>query len=354
MRIRTLIVLGLAVLLVFAMSSTAMARNIQTYSGNSQGYISPPTDGSKPDYETYKQYLMPDSPHGDYSTSTNKCKVCHAVHGAGDGWTDDGFGYSAPRGSAADTEVLLRSTRQGACTYCHIGGTYSSLQPYGSLKTNYTTDTPFNHSASHRGAFDGCVSCHTVHGAEELILGGEYASSILLKQPQPDRENWPAATDLDEFCGACHDGTMPGETNNNPDLTSCYGSCHLNANHSENTLPGFGHEWTRYTFKHSGDNNASHTMRAPDPERNVAYSSSATCQSCHLGGQAKTAGNSFPHLTPGKQFLMDSYGYVEAGTGFGLAGGGLAAGSQAGLDQVCVQCHQDEVGGKEIGVGKTF
>jgi hypothetical protein len=44
------------------------------------------------------------SPHGGYDTSTNKCKVCYAVH------------------RAEGTYYLLRATSQDdACDYCHIG-----------------------------------------------------------------------------------------------------------------------------------------------------------------------------------------------------------------------------------------
>ena len=48
-------------------------------------------------------------PHGGYDTSTNKCKVCHAVH------------------RAEGTYYLLRaSSSDDACSYCHIGGSAHS------------------------------------------------------------------------------------------------------------------------------------------------------------------------------------------------------------------------------------
>jgi hypothetical protein len=49
------------------------------------------------------------NPHGGYDTSTNKCKVCHAVH------------------RAEGTYYLLRASSQDdACDYCHIGGSAHS------------------------------------------------------------------------------------------------------------------------------------------------------------------------------------------------------------------------------------
>jgi hypothetical protein len=65
------------------------------------------------------------SPHGGYASSTNKCKVCHAVHRA------EGAYY------------LLRADSEGdACDYCHIGGGAHSdkivydLNPAGTDTTN--------------------------------------------------------------------------------------------------------------------------------------------------------------------------------------------------------------------------
>ena len=65
------------------------------------------------------------NPHGGYSASSNKCKVCHAVHRA------DGAYY------------LLRGDSQSdSCDYCHIGGSAHSdlivydLNPAGTATTN--------------------------------------------------------------------------------------------------------------------------------------------------------------------------------------------------------------------------
>lgn len=55
-----------------------------------------------------------DNPHGNYDTSTNKCKVCHAVHRA------EGAYY-----------LLRADSQDDACDYCHIGGSaHSSLEVY--------------------------------------------------------------------------------------------------------------------------------------------------------------------------------------------------------------------------------
>ncbi len=62
------------------------------------------------------------NPHGGYDTSTNKCKVCHAVHRA------EGAYY-----------LLRADSQDDACDYCHIGGSaHSSLVVYDDGK--YTTN----------------------------------------------------------------------------------------------------------------------------------------------------------------------------------------------------------------------
>lgn len=63
-------------------------------------------------------------PHGGYNTTTNKCKVCHAVHRA------DGAYY-----------LLRADSQDDACSYCHIGSAHSSrvvydLNPDGIYTTN--------------------------------------------------------------------------------------------------------------------------------------------------------------------------------------------------------------------------
>ncbi len=65
------------------------------------------------------------NPHGGYDTTTNKCKVCHAVHRA------EGAYY-----------LLRADSQDDACSYCHIGGSAHStkvvydLNPAGIDTTN--------------------------------------------------------------------------------------------------------------------------------------------------------------------------------------------------------------------------
>ncbi len=63
-----------------------------------------------------------DNPHGGYDTTTNKCKVCHAVHRA------EGAYY-----------LLRADSQDDACDYCHIGGSAHSsrvVYDYGKYTEN--------------------------------------------------------------------------------------------------------------------------------------------------------------------------------------------------------------------------
>lgn len=283
-------------------------------------------------------YATPtENPHGNYSSTTNKCKVCHAVHEAQspylllrvpDGWTGE---------------------IDGACLYCHITSTISTKHPYGNSLDNYTTDVRWNHSnvgyaAIQNNYYDvyqslgsvttiraSCLSCHQVHGATELVWS---VTSILKKDPSGLGR--PAATDEDTFCTNCHN------TGHGPN-TSYNGVSHIQK-------MGGG------TYGGSG------TYRGV-----VAWSDSTLCRSCHQKGTGpktwpESEMKSFPHFygtgvgstdTGNWQFLAgqagaDYVGYnATSNTGTPVMGGPCAA----RLDSVCLNCHYNSGVG---GVGYTF
>lgn len=196
------------------------------------------------------------SPHAGYSTTTGKCKVCHAVHGAG----------TSTNGVMAPTEKLLRSTAANSCTYCHLGtgafatDPYAYVGPRGSWASEsnyYSNDSSppsgvvkwtlpaggagvqdssagrSGHNATHghdnpQGvtadlkSYKGCASCHAVHGANTM-MDGALKPSILKNDPAKGttaavNSGWgvggsgygsiyaPTTTQA-QFCEDCHDGT---------------------------------------------------------------------------------------------------------------------------------------------------
>lgn len=294
---KKLLVLGLSLVFVLAFAATAYAVPGITSDGIKQGGYLDPTAGA--------------NPHGQYSTTTNKCKTCHAVHGATSGG-----------------EALLRSTRANACVYCHVSATFAIKHPYGTDPTAYTTDYENNHAATHftlsEPAYNGCTSCHSVHGANTFSSAADGVTYGMILKDNPggtitsggQGSLAAAVTDLDSFCRDCHDGTANGTTGATCDGSTC-------------------HSTQMQVSKFATRDNVSHiqtTTLTNASGTQVAWSTTANCRSCHKGAATYADANSFPHLTSGADFLMDGHT------------------STSPLDRVCLDCHQS--GGS--GVGLTF
>ncbi len=307
---KKLVIIAVAVVFVFAFVSTALAAGGITPVDNTTAPLTGLPDASG-DYNQggYMQPTAGQNPHGGYTTNTNKCKVCHAVHGA------------AP----SPGQALLRSSRADACVFCHVSGSFSIAQPYGTDPLNYTTEYENNHASGHQSTtYNGCVSCHSVHGAN--TIGGGLAAYILKVNPggaltaNPDGALTGSAATLDDFCRDCHDGT----TRATSAWTPCGDSCH--ATQMEVSNPD-----TRNFVSHIMT-----TTLTGSTGVTVSQTASTTCRSCHKGGSnngVASNGNDFPHFTSGADFLMDSHT------------------STSPLDRVCVDCHQWAV---NQGVGSTF
>lgn len=210
---KTGLVLALAVVLVFAFSATAMADHSPQFYFKFQ---------SNPGTSTAVQAIFTDatvkaavanriqngvSPHAGYSATTAKCSVCHSVHRAPSGVADvNGLVMASPTkaipeggteaidwhatassrydteawfGSNAGTQVLLRSTISGSCTYCHssnmFGGYVAGTTEFNALWGSGTS-TSWNSFYSHTTS---CSSCHSVHGAGTMKANGNVGYAIL-------------------------------------------------------------------------------------------------------------------------------------------------------------------------------
>ncbi|MHB9115365.1 MAG: hypothetical protein ACYC6T_12370 [Thermoleophilia bacterium] len=285
------------------------------------------------------------SPHGGYSTTSNKCKVCHAVHGA-----------------SATGEKLMRTTNvyyidpadwtnqdpwedntSTSCVFCHVGGPYAITQVYGANPELYwmeSTQLDYigNHASSHAMGmgtrqYQGCPSCHSVHGANTWdpdTSDADPATSILRNDPGPSLP--VPVTNMDEYCRDCHD--MSGQNGAIAAPSACGNGCHrawlyTGTEHvravglvTESPLrDGQSHIMTTTLTNAAGDARA--LAGTPD------------CRSCHMGGNG-TYSNSFPHLTSGSDFLQDDYVLTTH------------------LDKVCLSCHDDGVADGTFGVGDSY
>lgn len=245
-------------------------------------------------------------PHGGYSISSNKCKICHAIHGTPENslhllpkavtnvdWGGCEQCHSEASSFAAPTVYSMPSVRgehriDGSALVIPdsdknlpvIGYTpgleahEESLQKYApkiSYKADGTASQPLR-----------CLHCHSPHGNN--VMGG---SKIL--RWDPARDGGMAQT-LSQFCGDCH--------NRNYVLSS---------------------------------NGRSHPLKAPG-RKNIAYSPATACVACHRAARSIDGGQ-FPHQSVGTSLLKAQY-------------------NGKNITTVCLDCHRSSDGKK--GVGITF
>ena len=301
---RAALVAVIALTFLFAMSAVAFA-DVAINTGNFEAWTTAPGV---------------DTPHVGYSTTSVKCAVCHSVH-------------NADASDETTQNILLRTTKEDACTYCHIGGSIvdSSKQPYGSNAANYTTDDNSNHSSDPGDlvivSYGGCTSCHSVHGANTYT--DDDVASAILRTGTVDADAVTAGYDvsgdkaeiLTAFCSQCHpyyteEYDVDDDDEGNHIMVDTVANPYANPDASTLT---------------SG----------------VAAVADATCQSCHDATTDST--NNFPHYMPdNRRFLFASDYY---GTGSVVEGDV----SDPSADGACIKCHSWGSGGTATGgVGIDF
>jgi len=312
-------------LVALACAFTALGAGVALAGQGASGYIDP-TPGQ--------------TPHGGYTTSTNKCKVCHAVHGA-----------------SGSGEKLLRTTVTDACKYCHVDANFSIKRVYGDggYATNYMVDAPQGHS----NVLGGCGSCHQVHAAtSKTVRAAEnpLASVKILKKPGATSGQDKYDTDEARYGGT---NLWTAANAMNPTVTA------------SNDLVAVSY-WCTWCHKYWVDSydrdthvmtTATATYPSGEGMTRVAWADSSTCRSCHRGGYtnvrwtgsdweardwtgttvtasgiATVGANNWPHYTVGQRLLDDAI----TGTG------------AAESDKPCMQCHVDDPSAPSAGVGVTW
>jgi len=394
---RTMLTLIVALVLVGLLATPALAREggYWTYTAGSRDHIA--VSGDAADYPggvvpTGKVFLRSDAlpvgsslmapgdetPHGGYVDASAKCKVCHAVHGAGVN-TDN-------LADAPATERLLRSTAAEACSFCHITTQFAATV-YEGVLTNYDGgDTngsraagTSGHVARHRGTgYAGCASCHSVHGANAIagsaILKDDPAKGVTSATPvayQGGEEGYGSftqpVTNQRDFCQDCHNGvkryTSAGAVtmDNQQEFAEVFPSCGMSTGCHNNiandpatyATPGssgslFGALASNHRTQFGVDadaarNGRSHVMTTTLDSNGtkVAWSATAvaaegvdavdnSCTTCHTS-------SGFPHLGNNEN-LVEGFTDLEH------------------TDGVCASCHTDtgSLDTATEGVGKTY
>lgn len=254
-----------------------------------------------------------ESPHGNYTTTSRKCGVCHSVHSAD------------PTG-----ELLLRGSVDTACTYCHVTGGVSSLTVYNGVYANYAgTDFENAHNNSASYSTLKCTTCHQVHAAADKMTVNTSLTDKILAGSKLD-------SGYDPNAGA------PKTTDNKPlALSKWCTRCHFLGGRSY-FATGYAVGLTTHVMKTPTSDYSSEQL-ASTLATQVAYQSSEYCSSCHVSNYGDGSG-AWPHYTAGARFLVSADDSSMAGLAPVPTGG-------AKLDGVCLRCHRS---GDGRGVGVSW
>ena len=407
---KTLLVAALAVILLFAVAGSAFAVNQsnQTYLGAKNSPVMTPgappvyvsggegalVNGNKIGTNTYMDWTpallgnaqtdagLPNyagnSPHGNYTTTTVKCVVCHAVH------------YAAPGGATVGSnaqvaDTLLRNRADQACVYCQaVNGrpVYNGLGPAVVNGTNTSGDNNVGHYTG-----SNCSVCHTnVHGAGADTSVAALNGYLLNTFTTVGVNGSPAVTTnnmLEAIDALNSKAQTQGFTNALPQSTGAYAGVNSTTNREE-AVGIFCAECHNGAYA-TGSAGASTSVRSGATTQSftghriaaaatttwnstgaissgdrtigtVAWAEAANCKSCH---DATDDYNNpgFPHAW-GKSGVASSKMWLQMAANAGAAKtsvGQAASADTADLqlqDGVCLKCHVSSDGAS--GVGITF
>jgi hypothetical protein len=328
------------------------------------------------------------SPHGNFTTTTVKCVVCHAVH------------YAAPSGSpvAGNSQVadtLLRVRADQACVYCHAtaGQAVNGRPVYNGLGAALITPTSTsgdNNVGHTTGA--NCSTCHTnVHGAgadtSVASLNGYLLNAFTTTgvdgSPAVTTDNMLSAIDYvnGKAQAAGFGDALPADTsvyaNNNSSLyreqavgifcAECHNGAYATGQAGATTSIRSGATSVSFTGHRIAASatstwNQNGTVSSGDRTiGTVAWAEAANCKSCH--DATDNYGNAaFPHAwgaynintngaNSSKMWLTmaANAGAAKVSVGPGATADAAAVQLQ---DGVCLKCHVSSDG--SAGVGITF
>jgi len=371
-------------MLVFALGGTAFAVN---HSGQQRFGAGNPAEGSGAyiyqDWDTTLGTNATDgtSPHGNYTTTTVKCVVCHAVHYAAPGGAPVSSGLQA-----ADT--LLRMKATDACIYCHAtadvavngrpvyDGLGAAITAPGATGGNTTTghvvgqNCSYCHTTVHGGGADhtvasldgyllkemtatnvqgtGAVTTNMLEAITAIDHNAEnqgFAPGAALNGTIGDYATIASPTLREQavgiFCAECHNGAY---------ATAAAGAA---TNVYESGTAAFsGH---RIAAAATGDWNVDGDVSSSAfPGGPVAWAPATNCLSCH--DALDSLGNpAFPHSWGGTKMWLTAAAYAGAPSENLPLGGGANAyntGKPQLSDGVCLKCHV--ASGGTDGVGITY
>ena len=385
---KTVLIVALATMLVLAFAVPAMAIN-----RSGQDRLGAKNDAQGAGAMTYEDWdeangtnAGTNSPHGNYTTTTVKCVVCHAVHYAAPaapaGYVA-GNDYTVPSGNqAADT--LLRSKASDACIYCHAtaGIAVNGKPVYDGLGQALTgVGATGGYTTTGHAIGENCSVCHSsVHGAGADDSVASLKGYLLRALPATNVQGTgadtgnmiEAITAIDHvaenqgfaagealagtigdyaavnnatlreqavgiFCAECHDGAY---------ATAAAGAA-TNVKNS-GTAAFSGH---RIAAAATTNWNADGSKSSGTFTGTIAWAAATNCKSCH-DADDQWGQPAFPHAWGGSKMWLTSA--ADAGSAK-EADNKVAGGADDGLqlyDGICLKCHV--ASGGTAGVGITF
>ncbi|MCE5204428.1 MAG: cytochrome c3 family protein [Actinomycetia bacterium] len=276
-------------------------------------HATPPYDGNAPGFafDDWK------GPHGNYTASTTKCRVCHSVH-------------NAPAGGVL---LLAGATVTDTCFTCHDGT--GGWGVYGTIKARTGVDPqdrdPATGGAAHRmieptstipggdsatggdatrmfsgtGGVLACNDCHSVHGAQTVGAFKGDRIRVRANEPSPatDRllKKRPTGASSEttaygsDWCAGCHAGRMSGGVVENHPVDAgpgafTYSQVAILATEAPTATTIFGplggvpYDWTYSSSEHwvdqpSNSGNRGYLMPWPRTPEQGAHK--PICQQCH-------------------------------------------------------------------------
>ncbi len=317
-------------ILVFVMAMAGIAQ--AAVPSNSNGVWDGVTNSYN--YNWPQGYTGVGGPHGGYTTSTNKCRDCHAVH------------------RASGSYVLLRSdTRDDACDFCHGAGAgagtdidwadagVSNGHHGGWEEDTYapdtTTDTVSGVGAGNLGYMVpaggfGCMDCHSPHNNANRTVANIVerdasgkGNALLLGRPNTNGTSGNAeyafcgeTPDMTDWCATCHMGNKGLYTEQK----------NIRDNITETWDVGYSHDaqtdgMTTGGFKYELCDNIVFDEAYTKVEPYDGVNDGPTCRECHKSGNSGST--VWPHKSSGYVMLKDGA-------------------TDAALDDVCLDCHKTD------------
>ncbi|HEY3375428.1 MAG TPA: fibronectin type III domain-containing protein, partial [Candidatus Aquicultor sp.] len=244
-------------------------------------------------------------PHGGYTSTTNKCKECHAVHLATGAY-----------------DLTRANTRNETCEFCHgIGGAAAtqivldegghglSQAQKGQDMVTAPDDTEMAYTK--RPSDWGCLECHSVHDNKTVKLAGFTSNKLLKANPNPQKNGYylyytpttgETSQTISQWCSTCHNANFG-----------------IGTDGLKKTVQNGGAPANVYGHPSSSEGATTTPDGFAVVNLNDGINNGPACQQCHVA-DGRTGVSEFPHSSGSEPSML------KTGTG-------------SGIDNVCSGCH---------------